>query len=100
MCDTMFTILLLRCQKKAIVNSEGVLSSVSLSLSLSHSLSLSLYSSTKSSSEEPAQVGMDHVVWKGFVNMSGLSKFATTAYPVAGPVQELDTVKGDHKLPG
>ena len=33
--------------------------------------------------EVPA-VSANHVVWKGFVNMSGLAKFATTAYPVSG----------------
>ena len=38
------------------------------------------------------------VVWKGFVNMSGLSKFATTAYPVSGPVDNIHEVRGRHCL--
>ena len=42
----------------------------------------------------PPQVRADQVIWKGFVNMNALAKFATTAYPVSGPVENLDEVKG------
>ena len=45
-----------------------------------------------------SEVSMHQVVWKGFINMSGLTKFSTTAYPVAGPVDELDLVMLDTKL--
>lgn len=38
----------------------------------------------------------NEVVWKGFVNMSGLAKFATTAYPISGPARDVNEVKGRH----
>ena len=43
---------------------------------------------------ESPQLTCDQVIWKGFVNMSGLAKFATTAYPVSGPAQNVNMVKG------
>ena len=44
--------------------------------------------------EEEPMMKANQVVWKGFVNMSGLAKFATTAYPVSGPADNLHEVKG------
>ncbi len=47
--------------------------------------------------EELAEVPVmkaNQVVWKGFVNMSGLAKFSTTAYAVSGPADNLHEVRG------
>ena len=44
--------------------------------------------------EVSPEIKANQVVWKGFVNMSGLAKFATTAYAVSGPAESLHEVKG------
>ena len=63
-------------------------------------ISLSLSSASPAVTEEyiepeVPQMSANQVIWKGFVNMSGLAKFVTTAYPVSGPAQNIDEVKGD-----
>ena len=44
------------------------------------------------SSRSPDSVGHAQEVWKGFVNMTGLANFATTAYHVSGQMEYISEV--------
>lgn len=46
--------------------------------------------------EKGLKLHADQVIWKGFVNMSGLAKFSTCACPVSGPMDNLDEVRCGH----